>query len=136
VVALGGAWVIADELLGRGAHRYESFLHGHPAFRLEHTDGGWWLAGERLRVTVRPFGPVSAALEQGFYCPHWGRADPAPVLVLSGDAVLPVTFGYVLAPAGLAAEIHVSPDPLGVVVAGLVDGRAVQVRSARCTSSS
>ena len=136
VVALGAAWVIADELLGRGSHRFESFVHAHPAFRLERADGDWWLAGERLRLAVRPFGPVAAAAGRGWYCPDWGRVFPAPTLVLSGDAVLPVVFGYVLAPAGLAAAVQVSPDPAGVVVTGLVDGRAVQVRSARCTSSS
>jgi hypothetical protein len=136
VVALGAAWVVADELLGHGRHRFESFLHAHPAFRLEQVDGAWCLAGERLRLAVRPFGPVAASPGRGWYCPDWGRSVPAPMLVLAGDALLPVVFGYVLAPAGLAADVQVSPDPAGVRVTGLVDGRAVDLRSARCTSSS
>ena len=112
-------------------------MHAHPAFSPERggVDGG--CAGERLRLArASARGLASAASRTAWYCPDWGQALPRSVLVLAGDGLLPVVFGYVLAPAGLAAALQVVRRQAGVTVTGLVDGRAVHVRSERCTSSS
>lgn len=139
VIVLGGAWIIVDELLGRGRHRFESFVHLHPALHAERAGAEAWRvsggeSGFRFRLVV--MGGLASDLRSGWYCPDWGHAWSAPVVRLTGEAVLPVAFGYVLAPAAIDVELALSADEAGVTLAGRIGARPVRVRSERCTSSS
>jgi uncharacterized heparinase superfamily protein len=137
VVALSDAWVVVDELAGRGRHRFESFVHLHPAFRIERDGRGGWLAASADRcVRVTSLGDVASEAVTGWYCPDWGQALPAPVLRFAGEQTLPARFGYVLAPAALEAELVLSGDGVGITLTGRIGDRSVRVHSARCTSSS
>ena len=137
VVALGDAWLIVDELVGRGRHRFESFVHLHPAFTVERVCSDEWLVRNGdPGFRVVPLGDLSSEVAAAWYCPDWGQALPASVLRFRGEGVLPLAFGYVLLPAGLGAALALSADGTGVTLTGRVDGRPVHVRSQRCTSSS
>ena len=137
VAALGEAWLFADELVGRGRHQFQSFLHLHPAFTAERVDQGEWLirsADSRFRVIA--LGDVVSEAAVGWYCPDWGQALRAPVLRFQGEGVVPLAFGYVLVPAELGAKMALSADAKGVTLTGWIDDTPVHVRSERCTSSS
>jgi uncharacterized heparinase superfamily protein len=137
VVALGDAWVIVDELGGRGRHRFESFVHLHPTVSAERVGSEeWLLRGGDLGLRVVPLGELTSRVATGWYCPDWGRTFPTSVLRFSGEGVLPIAFGYALAPAGLEATLALTADAAGISVTGRVDGRPVSVRSERCTFSS
>ncbi len=136
IVATDTAWVVVDELRGRGRHRFESYLHLHPDLRLEAGEQGWRVVGDRGDLRVRPIGAVICEETQGWYCPDWGRAAVAPALVFRGEAEAPATFGYVLAPSGADVEVAVSSDATGVTFTGRANGRPLRIRSDRCTFSS
>lgn len=137
VVALGDAWLIADELVGLGRHRFESFVHLHPAFAAERVGKDEWLVrGGDVCLRVVPLGELASEVTAAWYCPDWGKALPASVLRFSGDGFLPLAFGYMLLPAGLGTTLVLSADRTGVTLTGRVASRSVHVRSERCTSSS
>jgi uncharacterized heparinase superfamily protein len=136
IVAADRAWLVVDELRGRGRHRFESFLHLHPDLRLEGQDGTWRAVGEPGDFRVRPFGDVTCETGRGWYCPAWGTALPAPVLAMRGEAEAPSTFGYLLAPSGTDVDLSVDSDPEGITVRGRIEGASFQARSDRCTFSS
>jgi uncharacterized heparinase superfamily protein len=136
IVATDTAWVVVDELRGRGRHRFESYLHLHPDLRLEAGEQAWRVVGERGDLRVRPIGAVTCQEAQGWYCPDWGRATRAPALVFRGEAEAPVTFGYVLTASGADVEVAVDSDATGVTFTGRANGRPLRIRSDRCTFSS
>jgi uncharacterized heparinase superfamily protein len=137
VVALADTWLIVDELTGRGRHRFESFVHLHPAFTAERVGVNEWLVqGRDPRLRVVPLGELASDVAAAWYCPDWGQALPASVLRFRGEGLLPLAFGYMLVPAGLGAALALSADRTGITLTGRVDGRPVHVRSERCTSSS
>jgi hypothetical protein len=136
IVATDNAWIVVDELCGRGYHRFESYLHLHPDLRPEAAGNAWRVAGDRDDLQVFPIGAVACGQVQGWYCPDWGRATRAPVLTFRGAAEAPVTFGYVLAPRGVGVEVAVDADATGVAITGCVGGKSIHMRSDRCTFSS
>ena len=136
IVAADHAWLVVDELRGRGRHRFESFLHLHPGFRLENEAGSWRAVGDAGDFRVRPFGDLSCEATSGWYCPRWGTALPAPVLTMRGEGEAPSTFGYLLAPSNADVDLSVDSDPTGITVRGQIQGATFQSRSDRCTFSS
>ncbi len=93
----GRRWEIRDRVTGAGRHRVESFLHLHPAVRVEP-------AGERefrllapggvaLRLTFGPAGTLHRVT--GYYCPEFGVRLASGALVLEHAGALPVDFRYV-----------------------------------------
>lgn len=136
IVAAGHAWVVVDELRGRGHHRFESYLHLHPDLRLEPAGAAWRAVGEPGDLGVWPFGAVTCQPGEGWYCPDWGQVLRAPVLTLRGRADAPVAFGYVLAPRGIDIGVTVDADATGVAVTASVGGKSLHMRSDRCTFSS
>jgi uncharacterized heparinase superfamily protein len=136
VLATDQAWVVVDELLGRGRHGFESYLHLHPALEVERAGREWRVAGDRGVLRVRPIGSVTCECAEGWYCPDWGRVVHAPVLTFRGEADVPTAFGFLLAPVDLDLEVALHADATGVSLTGVVDGRPLGIRSDRCTSFS
>lgn len=136
IVATDTAWVVVDELRGRGRHRFESYLHFHPGLRLEAGEQAWRVVGDRGDLRIRLIGAVTGDEVQGWYCPDWGRATRAPALVLRGEAEAPATFGYVLAAPDADVEVAVNSDATGVTFTGRMDAHPLRIRSERCTFSS
>jgi hypothetical protein len=97
-----GIWLVWDEIVGPGSPAVESFLHAPPAGRFTPEDGHAWrltVGGASLRIDL--LGCDGAAVlcgaespMQGWYCPEFGLAEAAPVLVLRAAGPAPLRLGY------------------------------------------
>jgi uncharacterized heparinase superfamily protein len=136
VIATDQAWIVVDELRGRGRHRFASHLHLHPKLRLEAAGASWRAVGGAQNLLVRPLGPVTCEPSEGWYCPDWGIANRGPVLIFHGEGEAPSLFGYAVAPEDVQLEVGLEADETGVTVSGGIGGRTIRMRSDRCRFSS
>ena len=94
---IGHCWHVADDIIGRGSHLVESFLHFHPSFRLE-MEGDGWIAvcqDSELRFRITATGGA-ATREPSTYCPRFGVRHCNWMLVLRSEAVLPARLTYTI----------------------------------------
>ena len=108
----GRFWLVIDELVGTGAHAWETFLHLHPRVELAETNDSRVVAqrgGATLGITW--FGiavprRISGQRDplQGWYAPAFGRVVASPTLVTAGSGPLPVRFGWLLVPGAQAVQ--------------------------------
>lgn len=126
-------WVIVDDLSGREAHRLDlRFQFGASAVRM---GSGLWASSAGPRGTglwMAPFAsvPISAALRQGALDPiegwvssDYGRRQPAPVVVYSTTAALPIRIITLLVPVA-----SLGPEPPRVAAVHHADGRLAGIR--------
>jgi uncharacterized heparinase superfamily protein len=94
---IGHCWQVADDIIGRGSHLVESFLHFHPSFRLEKRGDGWIAICQEsdLRFRVTTTGGA-AEREPSTYCPRFGVRHDNWMLVLRRKAVLPARLTYMI----------------------------------------
>ncbi|MBI3560673.1 MAG: alginate lyase family protein [Gammaproteobacteria bacterium] len=88
-------WYIRDTVTGRGRHRLESFIHFHPAVKVQQVVEGVRLmmpGGEQLLLL--PEGQDEMSLIQTNWYPEFGRAQPNTTLRLACIQTLPWQFGY------------------------------------------
>jgi hypothetical protein len=118
------AWLVLDELLGRGEHEIESFLHFAPggelgAVALERPalareleavgvlagidglpDGipahGFAYARGGTEILVTPLNWETAAIAQGWFAPRYGQRVSAPALRLAARSSAGLTAGYLV----------------------------------------
>ena len=87
-----GRWTVRDSVTGRGRHCVESFIHLHPAVKLEQVTGREFRlaapGGVRLRLSFGPTGAVRRV--PGYYCPRFGDRLASGALVLEHTGALPV----------------------------------------------
>jgi hypothetical protein len=83
----------------------ESFLHIHPDFSVTAAEGLFVLSAPGARVLIEPFGMISTRVvsgrvepAQGWYCPEFGRAVAAPVLVCDVAEASHEHFGFRIRP--------------------------------------
>ena len=137
-----GVWLVADLLKGRGTHRWESFIHLHPAVQVEcradlpsaRVDG---IRGATLRFTATSDGDKdprradNAALCVAYslvangagefelldrwYAEEFGKRLSSKVLCWKQEGEIPVVISYVLAPEGVALP-QVTGDPAGAAI--------------------
>ncbi len=100
-----GFWVVVDRVEGGGPLEVESCLHFHPGTELTESDGAWIAQRGGARLGILPEGADriervegAHAPEQGWYCPRFGVAEPAPTLVLHGSGAGALTCGWMLFP--------------------------------------
>lgn len=94
---IGHTWHVADDIMGRGCHLLESFLHFHPSFRLEKEGDGWIAACEESELRFRITATGGAAeREPSTYCPRFGVRHGNWMLVLRSEAVLPARLTYTI----------------------------------------
>lgn len=123
-----GFWVIVDTVTstprracGPGRIEAESYIHVHPALEVMEEAGAWALRGAGIHVAIVPFGASGQAVvsgasapQQGWYCPEFGKAVPAPVVVLRKCGTSRVRFGYAIFPCASTAlsatELHAIVD--------------------------
>ncbi len=125
IVALDDrAWLVIDDLEGRGAHSWESCLHASPDADLSMAGSCHAVLIQRHQsLAVAWFGVHDAAIvrgelhpRQGWHAPEFGRHLPVWTLVLRGRGALPVRFGYLLAPSIDAADVAIEASPDGIHV--------------------
>lgn len=104
VTRRGGDWMVEDRVEGAGQGRLRGFLHLHPDFRIERADvEGIVARSDDGTVTIEPFGVDEVVVRkgehdpiQGWYCPEFGKALPAPVIELVVRENDGRNFGYVI----------------------------------------
>ncbi len=96
-------WIIEDTILGSGIVSATNCVHFAPDTRLEEAEGVWTARLEGATAYLKPFGAASVERveggdtpRQGWYCPEFGRAFPAPTLILFQRGPCPVRFGYAI----------------------------------------
>ncbi|HEX7050661.1 MAG TPA: alginate lyase family protein [Longimicrobiales bacterium] len=94
---------VEDRVEGAHGARIASFVHLHPAFRVERAGDAFVAVSSDLTVRIETFGVDDVAIRvgerepaQGWYCPEFGVAIPAPVLELVVAANDERMFGYVI----------------------------------------
>ena len=94
---IGHTWQVTDDIIGRGSHLLESFLHFHPSFRLEKEGDGWIAACQESALRFRITATGGAAeREPSTYCPGFGVRHCNWMLVLRSEAVLPARLTYTI----------------------------------------
>ncbi len=100
-----GFWVVVDRVDGGDPLAVESFLHFHPGTELTEKDGAWTAKRGDVRLGILPEGADriervegAHAPDQGWYCPRFGVAEPAPTLVLHAKGAGRLTCGWMLFP--------------------------------------
>ncbi len=99
------AWLVVDELIGTGTHTIESFLHFHPAIKVQkESDNALTFSVRDCAYRVESFGAASSKLIsgseqpiQGWYSDAFGHKSPAPTWVMQANTNLPHVTGYVIA---------------------------------------
>lgn len=99
-----GCWGVADRVSGNSGP-VVSYLHFHPDAALEESGDCWRVRAGSAHCRVYFFGIASAQCVQGannpcqgWYCPEFGTALPAPVLALKPAHPAQSAFGYVIVP--------------------------------------
>ena len=126
-------WVIADQLVGGGAHALTSFIHFHPELRVVSmpnpgVEAGIVALGD-LHLSIASFGAQrihqsfgADAPIQGWYAPEFGKLRKNYVIALSSEGELPLWSGYVLWPRR-------EGDVRAALVSSGEDGSRVEIRA-------
>ena len=95
----GGTWTVVDNFAGRGEHRLDTFVHLHPDLVVRRA-GRVVLIADRNDGVVAEIQPLHGAelvLEEGWYCPEFGKKQENVVMRFSSTGPLPRTLGYRIA---------------------------------------
>ncbi|MCU1226146.1 MAG: hypothetical protein JWQ42_4239 [Edaphobacter sp.] len=104
------AWVIVDQISGRGRHKVESFLHFHPDVdvrpiiepNVAHTDvvvPRWSIDVKGKLYTLMTMGAVTARHVDAWYSPGFAIRLPQSVIHWLWEGELPATMLYAIVPA-------------------------------------
>lgn len=96
-----GVWVVLDRVRGARGAPLRSFIHLHPDFRIVETGGSVLARSPEVSIAIDTFGVDDLVVRQGerdpaqgWYCPEFGRAIPAPVIELIINGNDERKFGY------------------------------------------
>lgn len=100
-----GFWLVLDAIAGSGRNRAISAIHLHPAVTWHAAGEGWACAAGDEDFQIVPFGHTNVEIaqaktdpQQGWYCPRFGEAIPAPVILLHATGQNRFQFGYAIVP--------------------------------------
>lgn len=94
----GEKYLIEDRLTGSGEHHLESRFHVHPDFTVDLPSYGRII----IQNEGKPFAEIlcrsgqEPTLEDGWYCPEFGKKLTCPVIVLKQTLSLPVQFRWLI----------------------------------------
>ena len=91
-------WIILDHLYGSGSHTVESFIHLHPAIRVEQRESDCVLISSSERYSLTAFGMDGFKVKGSYYCPGYGLRQARSVIQYNWQGSLPKTFALVLKP--------------------------------------
>jgi len=117
-------WAVVDRAEGNGPLEVESFLHFHPGTALTESGGMWLARLGTAQLGILPEGTDQVEClegahepDQGWYCPRFGVAEPAPTLVLRANGLGRLTCGWMLFPPEradrVASALKAVPAELG-----------------------
>ena len=104
-----GSWVIVDNLSGRGRHQLESFVHFHPAVRVESYGSGsgtgagmserrWSIRFANYQYLLITLGAGDIKLIEGWYAPEFGLRQNQIVVHWMWEGELPARMLYTFVP--------------------------------------
>lgn len=128
-------WLVLDELSGAGSHGWRSFVHLHPECAMEErtTSACHVARGDAaLRIVSLEDAPAqllrgSENPLQGWYGPQFGIRQPCWTMIFQGHGVLPLRFGYLIAPAACGVIEAAWCDDSRAAVRVVMDGRVIIV---------
>lgn len=101
IAGRGGEWRVEDRVQGAAGAPLESWLHLHPDWTLEAWEGAIVARAGRTAVVIEPFGVDAVDWcvgrtdpPQGWYCPAFGTAVPAPAIRMRVHRSDGRRFGY------------------------------------------
>jgi uncharacterized heparinase superfamily protein len=112
----GNSWLVIDSLNGTGKHLVESFVHFHPAVRVEiqndsAPDGagtgatGWAIRFGEYQYFLTTHGSGELAARESWYAPEFGLRQPQTALHWTWRGDLPVRLVYAFTPAGQTPRV-------------------------------
>jgi len=104
-------WVVIDSLNGKGKHLVESFIHFHPAVRVENVNNlariaigtaseRWAVQFNEKQYFLTTLGPGKLMARESWYAPEFGLRQHRTTLHWSWEGDLPVRLIYTLTPVG------------------------------------
>ncbi len=105
------SWVVVDSLGGNGNHLVESFIHFHPAVRVENVNNParsavgtanrrWAIQFGEYQYFLTTLGPGELMARDSWYAPEFGMRMHRTTLHWSWEGDLPVRLIYTLTPIG------------------------------------
>lgn len=105
------SWVVVDSVRGKGHHRVESFIHFHPAIRIEPCANGeglgvevmrqrWIIQFANHRYFLMTLGAGELALRESWYAPEFGLRQRQSVVHWTWQGELPARMLYAFVPVG------------------------------------
>ncbi len=105
------SWVVIDSLSGKGKHLVESFIHFHPAVRVENVNNPgrnaagtastrWAIQFGEYQYFLTTIGPGELMARDSWYAPEFGLRQHRTTLHWSWEGDLPVRLIYTLTPVG------------------------------------
>jgi hypothetical protein len=96
-----GGWIVTDRVERPLGAQLRGWLHLHPELSVAQEGSAFVARSPRLCVAVEPFGVDGATLRmgemepvQGWHCPRFGRAVPAPVIETAIEKNHGAEFGF------------------------------------------
>lgn len=100
----GDTWSIQDRVIGANGVRVTSWLHLHPDWKVAREGSRVIARVDGKEIVIEPFGVDRFRLcageldpPQGWYCPEFGKAIPAPTVEMVVDRNDGRSFGYRIA---------------------------------------
>jgi hypothetical protein len=105
------SWLVIDSLNGKGKHLVESFIHFHPAVRVEIQNNsapgsagtgasGWAIRFGEHQYFLTAHGSGELVARESWYAPEFGLRQRRTTLHWSWRGDLPVRLVYAFTPAG------------------------------------
>ena len=111
VLTSTNSWVVIDSLSGKGKHLVESFIHFHPAVRVENVNNPptsaagtastcWAIQFGEYQYFLTTLGPGELMARESWYAPEFGLRQHRTTLHWSWEGDLPVRLIYTFTPVG------------------------------------
>lgn len=121
ILAPDNSWIVVDSLQGSGRHRVESFVHFHPAIRVEPRPNGasasaelsaaqWIIHSPNSRYFLRNLHEGRFVARESWYSPEFGLRQSQFVLQCTWEGELPMKLMYSFEPSESKPLIVHLPD--------------------------
>jgi hypothetical protein len=122
------SWLVIDSLNGKGKHLVESFIHFHPAVRVEIQNNsapggagtvatGWAIRFGEHQYFLTSLGSGELVARESWYAPEFGLRQRQTTLHWTWRGDLPVRLVYAFTPAGEKPPVisqHSGQEALGI----------------------
>ena len=113
----GGPWLCVDWAEGTGSHTLCARLHVHPGVVAEKVaDDEVRLEVDGVVLALRYLTAGQIAIAENWYCPQFGRREPAPLITWTASVKLPAVCGWSLAWGDCRGAATIDQTPGGGIL--------------------